>query len=173
MKKLSLACALLALCCLLPALACAALPEYEYTQELTYGSFTLRVPHSFVLIEGEGYAAGDEYMDPESDVQMHISYYPSYFEYKNTGELVGHCLELANEWYPDSKSYEFVRADECLATVISEYGFIDVDIYNRGELLSLIIARMTSSWDPDAVEEARQFAHVLLEHISAPEKPLE
>ena len=174
MKKLSLACALLALCCLLPALACAALPEYEYTQELTYCSFTLRIPSIFVPIEVEAELADDEYVDNERNVHISISYYPEHFAYKNTGDLIGYCLSLKNEWFSDCDSYEFAQADECLATVISEYGFASIHVYSRGHLFSILIANLNPETDTaEARKDCIALAYALLEHIVAPEMPLE
>ena len=174
MKKLSLACTLLALCCLLPSLACAALPEYEYTQELTYGDFTLRIPSIFVPVEGEVEFADDEYVDNERNVHISISYYPEHFAYKNTGDLIGYCLEFKNEWYSDCDSYEFAQADECLATVVSQYRFMTVSVYSRGHLLSIIIANLNPEADTaEARKDCMALAYALLEHITAPENPLE
>ena len=174
----SLLCTLLALRVLFSPIGSAentsfnepAAVEHVYTQELAYGSFTLRIPYTFSALAHNGSDAVDKYIDGESGFQLYIAHGPS-FQYKNTGELIEYCLERLRYSY-SYDSRDFAKADECLAIVSVSSSDLMIDIYNRGEGLAIAILPLDHSWNAVDKENALALAYELLDHISAPEIPL-
>ena len=186
MKKASVMCACLVAFLFYIALACAEsdikphlqgfpYESFEYTQELTYGSFKIGIPSSFTFNQKRG--PYDSYCYLDTDARIDISYDDTQTQYTNPGELIEKYLFIAEN---SLQSWEFARADECIALVLiwDMFGHVTLNVCNRQEMLNVVI---TIESDPTRIDRSdratyctvcKSIAHEILEHIVAPENPL-
>ena len=181
MKKAFL-CALLAL---LLALSCTTLADtgYEYTQELVYDEFHLFIPSTFKRCTG--YVSGLLFPYCENPITLEImgAFYEESmpyidicgsfsdserlpFAYSDAGELA----EILAYYACGTDSYIPVKADECagilcLKDMVVGYRAL-IFIPNRQHMFHFEVTAATA-------EETLEITYELLEHIVAPEMPLE
>ena len=166
MKKflLILLCLILCLICLT---AFAESLEYEYTQSLQYGSFTVNIPSTFKPDEENP----DIYAAPGIGItQIQFVGYQNvdYPLYSNTGE----CIAFLNAFLADVSTegdVHIVQADECAALqqVIANdaLSFCFLFICNQNEVLVLNI--MCVGYNSE--DNCMSLANGILDHIVAPE----
>lgn len=182
MKKLHFLCAVFVLCLIFTCAAAETIPfeysqPYDYTQEVVYGNFKIMVPSSFSS-RREGTIVGQihtEFNDDPSGIFLDIAYYDPSPRYRNSGELIDAHLEYVRT-RPGYDSLEFARADECIALIMShksDFSSIRARIYNMDEELSVYVTHNYSAEDPSEIASLRSLVDGILEHIVAPEMPLE
>ena len=184
MRKAHVMCVCLAVFLLIAALACAdsevkphldgfPYESFEYTQELAYGSFKIYIPSSFAFDQKRG--PYDSYCYLDTDTRIDISYDNTQTQYTNPGELIEKYLFMAEN---SLQSWEFARADECIALIINwdMFGHATLTVCNQQEMLSVIIVikpEPTRSERANYCTICKNIAYDILDHIVAPEQPLE
>ena len=151
------------------------LPKYSFTQELVYGDFHIFIPSLFEKDESEdlGFDTFSNNLNGSYKIQLRIACddsYPEVREYLDPyyGDSQKHLLDL--QQFAISYIFRLVQVDECVGLLlVDEFGgkySASFAVANRKNTLFLDITARDE-------EETYELLDGILEHIVAPEIPLE